>query len=90
VRRGQLLTVSVRAPDEVGGPLRRGARLGRAVVAVDGLRVASVPLRAGRTVPEASRFDKARSFVGDNLLWIALALSAILIAAGLLRRHART
>jgi D-alanyl-D-alanine carboxypeptidase (penicillin-binding protein 5/6) len=90
VRRGQRMTVSVRAPDEVEGPLRRGVRLGRAVVSVDGLRAASVPLRAGRAVPEASTLDKARSLVEDNLLWIALALSAILIAAGLLRRHAGT
>ncbi len=86
VRRGQALKVSVRAPAEVEGPLRRGARLGRAVVLVDGLRAASVPLRAGRAVPKASALDRVRSWLDSNLLWIALALSAILVAAVLQRR----
>jgi serine-type D-Ala-D-Ala carboxypeptidase (penicillin-binding protein 5/6) len=89
LRKGQRTAVSVRAPDEVEGPLRRGARLGQAVVLVDGLRVASVPLRAGRAVPRASALDRVRSFLGDNALWIVLALSAILIAAVLLRRLRR-
>ncbi len=89
LRRGQRLAVRVEAPDRVQGPLRRGARLGRAVVLVDGLRAASVPLWAGRAVPKASALDRVRSFLADNLLWIVLALSAILIAAVLLRRHRR-
>jgi D-alanyl-D-alanine carboxypeptidase (penicillin-binding protein 5/6) len=89
LRRGQRPAVRVRAPAEVEGPLRRGARLGRAIVSVGGLRVASVPLRAARAVPEASAFDRVRSFVVDNALWLALALSAILIAVVLLRRRTR-
>lgn len=89
LRRGQRLAFRVKAPGEVEGPLRRGAGLGRAVVLVDGLRTASVPLRAGRAVPKATGLDRVRSFLVDNALWIALALSAILIAAVLLRRRAR-
>jgi serine-type D-Ala-D-Ala carboxypeptidase (penicillin-binding protein 5/6) len=89
LRRGQRPAVRVEAPDEVRGPLSRGARLGNAVVLVDGLRAASVPLRAGRAVPKASALDRVRSFLADNVLWIVLALSAILIAAVLLRRHRR-
>jgi serine-type D-Ala-D-Ala carboxypeptidase (penicillin-binding protein 5/6) len=89
VRRGQRLRVAVRVPEEVEGPIRRGARLGRATVLVDGLTVASVPLRAGRSVPEASAWDRARSFVGDNALWLVLTLSAILIAAAIGRRRKR-
>jgi serine-type D-Ala-D-Ala carboxypeptidase (penicillin-binding protein 5/6) len=89
VRRGQRLTVRVRAPQEVEGPLRRGARLGRATVFVDGLRAASLPLRAGRALPKASALDRVRSLVEDHALWIVLALSAILIAAVLLRRLLR-
>jgi D-alanyl-D-alanine carboxypeptidase (penicillin-binding protein 5/6) len=89
LRRGQRLTVRVRAPEEVEGPIRRGARLGHAIVLVDGLRAASVPLRAGRAVSKASALDRVRSFLFGNLLWIALALSAILIAAVLWRRHRR-
>jgi len=87
LRRDQRMTVSVRAPAEVEGPLRRGARLGRAVVRVDGLPTASVPLRAGRAVPKATTFERLRSFAEDNLLWIGLALSAILIAVVLMRRR---
>jgi D-alanyl-D-alanine carboxypeptidase (penicillin-binding protein 5/6) len=89
LRRGQRLAVRVRAPEEVEGPLRRGARLGRAIVLVDGLRAASVPLRAGSAVPKASALDRARSLLSDNALWLALALSAILVAAVLLRRRTR-
>jgi hypothetical protein len=59
------------------------------MVFVDGQRVATVPLRAARAVPEASAFDKARSFLGDNALWLVLALSAILIGAALTRRLTR-
>jgi len=90
LRRGRRFAVRVRAPEEVEGPLRRGVRLGRADVTVDGRRVASVPLRAARAVPEASTFDKLRGLLVDNALWLAIALSAILIAAALLRRRRRT
>jgi serine-type D-Ala-D-Ala carboxypeptidase (penicillin-binding protein 5/6) len=89
LRRGQRLAVRVKAPEEVEGPLRRGARLGRAVVLVDGLPAASVPLLAERSVPKASTLQHVRSFLAGNLLWIALALSAILIAAALRRRIRR-
>lgn len=89
MRRGQRLRVSVRAPREVEGPIRRGAALGRATVFVDRLKAASVPLRAGRSVPEASAFDKVRSVVVDNAAWFALALLGILIGAALLWRRLR-
>ena len=87
IRPGQRMSSSVRAPQEVTGPIRRGARLGTTIVRVDGLRAASVPLLSGREVPKASALDRVRSFVEGNLLWIVLALSAILIAVVLLRRR---
>ena len=87
VRRGQRVEVQVRAPAEVEGPLRRGARLGAATVFVAGRRVGSVPLRAGRSVPEASLFDRARGFVADNKIPIGIALFVILIFAIVLRRR---
>ncbi|HEX8688909.1 MAG TPA: D-alanyl-D-alanine carboxypeptidase family protein [Solirubrobacterales bacterium] len=89
VRGGQRLRVVVRAPEEVEGPLRRGARLGRATVLLDGLSVASVPLRAGRAVAEASAWQRARSVVEGNLGWLALLVSAILGGAALLWRRWR-
>lgn len=88
-RRGQEVRLAVRAPEEVEGPLRRGAKLGRAIVYVDGLRAAATPLLASRAVPEASAFDRLRSVLGDNALWLVPALSAILIAVVLMRRLKR-
>jgi serine-type D-Ala-D-Ala carboxypeptidase (penicillin-binding protein 5/6) len=89
VRRGQRLRVAVRAPGDVEGPLRRGAELGTATVLVDGRRVATVPLRTARAVPEAGTWQQARSFLSGNAIWLALALSAILIAGALGRRRKR-
>jgi serine-type D-Ala-D-Ala carboxypeptidase (penicillin-binding protein 5/6) len=90
VRRGQQLDLRVRAPGEVEGPIRRGAKLGQAVVFVDGRKAGAVALRAGRAVPEASLFDRARATVADNLIPIGIAAFVILMTAGiLLRRLAR-
>jgi serine-type D-Ala-D-Ala carboxypeptidase (penicillin-binding protein 5/6) len=90
IRRGQRLDVRVRAPKQVEGPLRRGARLGAVTVFVSGRRAGSVPLLAGRAVPEASSFDRARTFLADNLIPIVIAIFVILmIALVLLRLRAR-
>lgn len=90
LRRDQRLELRVSAPAEVEGPIRRGAKLGRATVFVDGLRVGSVSLRASRAVPEAGAFDRARAFVADNSIPIAIAVFVILmVAVMLLRRLAR-
>jgi len=87
LRRGQRLGVTVRGPAEVEGPIKRGTALGTATVYVDGRRTAVVALRAGRAVPAASTLDRVRNFAGENLAWLALALSAILIAGVFLFRR---
>jgi serine-type D-Ala-D-Ala carboxypeptidase (penicillin-binding protein 5/6) len=89
VRRGQRLSVSVRAPREVEGPIARNAVLGKATVLVDGLPAGSVPLRAARSIPAASAFDRARSFIGDHLAPVILALFVILIGGAVLWRLLR-
>jgi D-alanyl-D-alanine carboxypeptidase (penicillin-binding protein 5/6) len=89
VRRGERIEVAVRAPREVVGPIRRGAVLGRAIVRIDGLRSAAAPLRAGRAVPKAGSWDRARSFAEDNAVWIALAGLGILVLVGLVIRRSR-
>lgn len=90
VRRGQRVEVRVQAPDEVEGPLQRGKKLGRAAVFVEGRRAGGVALLAARSVPKASAFDRARAFLADNWLPIALGAFVILIlSAILLRRVAR-
>ncbi|MEX2107278.1 MAG: D-alanyl-D-alanine carboxypeptidase family protein [Solirubrobacterales bacterium] len=88
VRQGERLSVIVRAPNEVEGPIRRGTVLGRAFVLLDNVQVASVPLRAGRSIPAAGAFDRVRAFLGNGAIPIALALFVILIGAGLLWRFA--
>ncbi|MGN6276600.1 MAG: D-alanyl-D-alanine carboxypeptidase family protein [Solirubrobacterales bacterium] len=90
LRRGEHLEVKVDAPTQVEGPLRRGARLGHATVFVAGREAGVVALRAGRSVPEASAFDRARAFVDDNLIPIAVLAFVILMAGVILwRRTAR-
>ena len=90
VRRGERVEVRVQAPDEVEGPLQRGKRIGRAAVFVEGRRAGGVALLAARSVPKASAFDRARAFLADNWLPIALGAFVILIlSAILLRRVAR-
>jgi serine-type D-Ala-D-Ala carboxypeptidase (penicillin-binding protein 5/6) len=86
-REGQKITVDVSAPGRVEGPIRRGAVLGHAVVYVDGLRAGAVALVASRRVPEASDFDRARGFLGEHWVPIAVAVFVILIAAVLLHRR---
>jgi D-alanyl-D-alanine carboxypeptidase (penicillin-binding protein 5/6) len=89
LRRGQRLSLEVRAPDEVEGPIRRGAVLGRATVIVDGRHAATIGLRAGRSIPSAGAFDRARGFLGDNSVPIALAVCVILIGGVALFRRGR-
>jgi serine-type D-Ala-D-Ala carboxypeptidase (penicillin-binding protein 5/6) len=89
LRDGQKVHVEVDAPAEVTGPIRRGARLGTATVTVDGLRAGSVPLVASRRIPAASAFDKARGFVGEHPVPLAIAACAILGIAILLGRFVR-
>jgi serine-type D-Ala-D-Ala carboxypeptidase (penicillin-binding protein 5/6) len=89
MRKGQKVTVDVDAPGKVTGPIHRGAKLGTATVSVDGLRAGSVPLVASRSIPAASAFDKARGFVGEHPVPLAIAVCAILGMAILLGRSIR-
>jgi serine-type D-Ala-D-Ala carboxypeptidase (penicillin-binding protein 5/6) len=89
VRPDQHLSVAVRAPSEVEGPVRRGAALGSATIFVDGRRAAAVPLRAGSAVPEAGLVDRVRSFLGDEAGLVAIAIFVILVGAALLWRLLR-
>jgi D-alanyl-D-alanine carboxypeptidase (penicillin-binding protein 5/6) len=87
LRRGQGLQVRVRTPDEVEGPIRRGAALGTATVLVEGRPAGTVSLRAARAIPEASTFDRVRSFVETNATLLVLAGFVILIGGVLLYRR---
>lgn len=87
LRRDQKLSLEVRAPHQVEGPIERDAVLGHVTVFVDGLRAGEVALRAGRSIPKASALDRARGFVGNHLIPIAPAVFVILIAGVLLYRR---
>jgi D-alanyl-D-alanine carboxypeptidase (penicillin-binding protein 5/6) len=87
LRRGQRLSLDVDSPREVEGPIRRGAVLGEATVFVNGRPAGSVALRAGRSISEASRFDRVRAFVADHPIPIAIAVFVILIGGVLLYRR---
>jgi D-alanyl-D-alanine carboxypeptidase (penicillin-binding protein 5/6) len=89
LRDGQQVEVDVDAPRQVSGPIRRGAKLGTATVSVDGLRAGSVPLVASRSIPAAGAFDKARGFIDEHLVPLAVAVCAILGIAILLGRSVR-
>jgi D-alanyl-D-alanine carboxypeptidase (penicillin-binding protein 5/6) len=89
LRRGQRMSVVVSAPDEVEGPIGRGAALGRASVYVEGRRAASVPLRAAHAVAEATLLERAGSFLDDEKIPVGIALCVILVGAVLLRRFSR-
>jgi serine-type D-Ala-D-Ala carboxypeptidase (penicillin-binding protein 5/6) len=81
LRKGQKVEVEVDAPGKVTGPIRRGARLGTAIVSVDGLKAGTVGLVASRDVPAASSFDKARGFISEHAISLGIAAGVILIGA---------
>ena len=89
LRRGQRMSVVVNAPDEVEGPIERGAALGHASVYVEGRRTASVPLRAACAVAKASLLERAGDFLDDEKIPVGIALCVILVGAVLLRRFSR-
>jgi serine-type D-Ala-D-Ala carboxypeptidase (penicillin-binding protein 5/6) len=87
VRRGERLRTSVRAPGEVSGPIRKGRRLGRVTVTLDGRPAGAAALVAAEAVPEASELEKLRSHALLALSLIALGGSAILVAGLAIRRR---
>jgi D-alanyl-D-alanine carboxypeptidase (penicillin-binding protein 5/6) len=86
---GQRVSLDVQAPDQVDGPIDRGAKLGRVTVLLAGRPAGTTALRAGREVPAAGTFDRVRSFVSDNPILTAVAAFVILLGGALLWRRTR-
>ena len=84
LRKGQEVEIDVEAPRQVTGPIRRGAKLGRANVFVDGAPAGKVALKAGRSIPKADAVDRVRYFLKDNWIAVVVAICAILIFGMLL------
>lgn len=75
-RADQSLAVEAVAPDRLEGPLQVGERVGRGVVTLDGRRVGSVPLVAGRAVAAPGVLDE----LGAPIAVILIAGGSILVA----------
>ena len=87
LRRGQGLEVRLDVPDEVEGPIRRGSKVGRALVLVDGEQVAGVPLLAADPVSPPTAVEEVRGFAGERFLLVGFLLFAILSLAVLFGRR---
>ncbi len=83
VRRGQRVQTLVDAPDEVNGPVRRGQRLGRVTVRVDGRRAGAAPLVAARAASAPTVIDKARDRLSNPVVLLLLGCFVILIGSAL-------
>jgi D-alanyl-D-alanine carboxypeptidase (penicillin-binding protein 5/6) len=90
VRRGEKLSVRlVDAPDEIEGPLPKGARVGTIAVRQRGRTVANVALVTGAAVPEASLTQRLGHFLSSTssiVLIVALLVCSLQLV--LLRRRA--
>jgi D-alanyl-D-alanine carboxypeptidase (penicillin-binding protein 5/6) len=72
VRRGERPRTVVAAPDELEGPLPRGARVGAVRVVHRGRTVATIPLVTAEAVPEAGTLRRVSESLGGPLTSVAL------------------
>lgn len=89
-RADQRLDVSVVSPDEVEGPIRKGTRMGRATVTLDGERIASVPLLAAHSVEAPTILDRLLDEPLVPIAALILVLFAILAVIVFTRRRHTT
>jgi D-alanyl-D-alanine carboxypeptidase (penicillin-binding protein 5/6) len=81
------VSVSVRAPDQVSGPIHSGQRLGRAEVRQGGKVVATVALIAASAVPAADIAQRTKAWAGRP--WVLVGGLAALVGTLLLARRRR-
>jgi D-alanyl-D-alanine carboxypeptidase (penicillin-binding protein 5/6) len=86
LRGGQRVRTRVVAPDELKGPLPRGARVGSVTVLEGGKRVRALPLYTAESVPEAGVL---RKLTHSPLFWICVVALVALVAFATQRRAAR-
>jgi D-alanyl-D-alanine carboxypeptidase (penicillin-binding protein 5/6) len=89
VRRGQKLAQRLELPREVEGPIRKGERVGSAIVLLDGQKVARVGLLARSSVSAPTTLERVRGFLTGNLVLVLLGVFAIMVLA-LAYRRSRT
>lgn len=66
VRRAQRLSLRIRAPREVAGPIARGALLGRVGIYLGTWRAVTVPLRAARSIPAPGATEQRGGLIGAS------------------------
>jgi D-alanyl-D-alanine carboxypeptidase (penicillin-binding protein 5/6) len=86
LRRGQSVRTRLAAPDELEGPLARGARVGAVSVYKDGKRVRVLPLVTAEQVPEAGL---ARKLTHSPVALLAVLAALVLAFAARRRRRVR-
>jgi D-alanyl-D-alanine carboxypeptidase (penicillin-binding protein 5/6) len=89
VSRSQRVTVTVKAPRQLAGPLPRHAIVGQATVRVGGRAVARIPLVLARALPAVSALTQAGRFLTRTSTLVWLVLIVLVGLAGLWRRKPR-
>ena len=92
IRRGERVRRQVDAPDELEGPLARGARVGTITVSYRDRVVRRVPLVTAQRVQEATAWRKFTAGVGGAaaaLAFLALAALAVVLVARVSRTRRR-
>lgn len=89
LRRDAKVAVSVRAPEELQGPLPRNAVVGSLTVRVDGRVLTRVPLVTATAVPEVGLLERAGDAVArpGSLIAIVVVVGGVAAALLLRRRH---
>jgi serine-type D-Ala-D-Ala carboxypeptidase (penicillin-binding protein 5/6) len=91
VGKSDAVTVAVKAPRELSGPLPRHAIVGSATVFVAGHAAARIPLMLAAAIPAVSPLTQASHFFtrGSTLIVLVLALGAVAAMSAVRRRRPR-
>jgi len=91
VPRSDRVSVKVRVPAQLSGPMPRGARVGTASVVVGRQTAAEIPLELAHALPAVSLISRAGQILRrpSTLILLALALAAAVTATRLWRRRPR-
>ncbi len=79
--------VTTVVPGEVEGPIKKGQRIGRAAVSVDGELIDTVPLFAAKAVEKPSLIDKAMENTLPLVFVLMVVVFAILAVVAFVRRR---
>jgi serine-type D-Ala-D-Ala carboxypeptidase (penicillin-binding protein 5/6) len=77
IRRGQEIRTRLQAPDELRGPIEKGAEVGTVTVFRAGKQVRSIPLVTASRVPGASLFRRLGEYLLIPALAVLLALAVV-------------